>query len=104
MRYWTMCIFIRLERNPEQVHCSLHSCTVSILPKEEVKVLTKQLCEGAVKVCMVMGTHTQGYCCENSRGTFITAVSLQLALQPRKTKCSSNIGLLVWCFMTSFVI
>lgn len=104
-----MHFLIRLERKPEQVHCSLHSCTVSILPKEEVKLLTKQLCAGEVKIYVCIGymhtyTHSQGYWCKNSKGNFITVISLQLALQSWKPKCSSSNGLLVWCFMTSFVI
>lgn len=109
MRCRAMHFLIRLERKPEQVHCSLHSCTVSILPKEEVKLLTKQLCAGEVKIYVCIGymhtyTHAQGYWCKNSKGNFITVISLQLALQSWKPKCSSSNGLLVWCFMTSFVI
>lgn len=109
MRHQAMHPLIRLERKPEQVQRSLHSCTVSILPKEEVKVLTKQLCEGEVKICVCIGyihmhTHARHYWCKNSKGNPVTVISLQLALQPWKLKCSSNIGLLVRFFMTSFVI
>ena len=79
-----MHFLIRLERKPEQVHCSWHSCTASILPKEEVKALTKPWCEGAVEVCVVMASHTppEGNWCESSRGNAITDISLRVALQP----------------------
>lgn len=87
MRHQAMQFLIRLERKPEQVQCSLHSCTVSVLPKEEVNVLTKQLCEGEVKICACIGyihthTHTQGYWCKKSAGNSVTVISLQLALKP----------------------
>lgn len=109
MRHQAMHLQKRLERKPGQVQCSLHSCTVSVLPKEEVKVLAKQLCGGEVKICvgiwfMHTYTHARGYWCKNSKCSFVTVISLQLALQPWKPKCSSNIGLLIRCFMTSFVI
>lgn len=72
-----MHFLIRLEGKSEQVHCSLHSCSVSVLPKEEVKVPTKQLCEGEVKICACIGnvqmhTHAQGYWCKNSKGNFVS--------------------------------
>jgi len=76
---------------------------VPLLPEEDKKVLVKPLCVAAVKVCFVLHS-IQRYRCENSKGNFITAVSLQLALQLGEPKCSSNVELSVRSFMTSFVI